>query len=779
MNDMVLFPLTKSKAPAVPKDTDWRQYKGDVDTAMIGVMIPQGVIVIDVDTYKGVTLQDVENVLGCQLDWSNAELQRTVRGGMHYAFAVPIGVDMINDSDVKGLVGFDTRSSFKGYIATGKGYENLTFLDSAKDALHCREMWPELPVEAVAALMVNKAKSEEDNDLLSILARQPIDITLEDAEMYLSKLDDSCADDRSTWLKVSQAIAHQFGDTETGLRLFNEFSARCPEKFDKRKNLRVWKSLFKNLPDNPVTFKTVIDLAGGKNSIITDKFDLLLEEAANVDTLEKYNAFKAKIKEIPKYEMADDMRSMLAGELYTAFGKSNNITKTDIKKALVVEKKPKQQDNEMTVPFWLDGWVYVEMTCEFFNTDLNYAIKREAFNAKYDRESECLFAEKNASTLALVDYRIPTVVDKMFWPGVGMIFEHEAKRMVNAYHLSGATPANSIDFEGEVAIAALLKHIEFTLEDKREQTILLDWLTYIIQNPGHRINWALLLQGAQGVGKSYFVTLLQHILGEHVRNLDPTAIAGRFTGWAHGALVVAVEEIRISGTNKYEVLDRMKPFITNATVQIEEKGRDHRTVPNFTSYLLLTNHKDAIPLTSGDRRYCVMFSRVQTEEQLYRELGGKDGAEKYFDNLFDLTKDNAPALARWFLSRQISADFKPKGRAPETKAREMMMAISTSPERDAVENLIDKHECEVINKDVLDVTWLNHLCKLEGDELPKTRTLSAILLEMGYEQIEGRRLKVSKTRAHHYIWVRAQSKIDCAPIVKSFYHEKQDEDVPF
>lgn len=779
---MVIFPLNNKKAPAVPKDTDWRDYRGEVTTPLIGAMIPNGVIVLDVDTYKGVTVADVELVLGCSLDWDNAELQRTVSGGLHYVFSVPFDVDLINGSNVFGLDGFDTRSSCKGYIATGDGYANLTFLDSAIEALHQRDLWPALPDEALARLMSVDVVDDDDEGLLSVLAEQPLDITEDEARMYLARLDDGCADDRAVWLKVTMAIGHQFGDTKLGYELFDEFCKRCPEKYDKRKNLSVWKSIFKSKRANPVTFASVIELAGGRDVIAQDKFESLFEEASNVFDLDGYNALKDKVRAVPGYELGDDMRSMIAAELFTAFGKEHGITKSDIKKALSAEKKPKKQDGEAVVPFWLDGWVYVEMTCEFANTSLNYAIKREAFNAKYDRESECIFAEKSAATLALVDYRIPTVVDKMFWPGADIIFEHEGKRMLNTYHLSGIAPCNEMDDDGQSVIDLLIAHVEFTLEDPRERDILLDWIAFVVQNPGQRINWALLLQGAQGVGKSYFVTVMQHIMGELVRNLDPTAINGRFTGWAHGALVVAVEEIRINGTNRYETLDRMKPFISNATVQIEEKGRDHRTVPNFSSYFLLTNHKDAIPLTSGDRRYCVLFSRVQSEAQLFAELGGEKGAEAYFDKLFSESERRADALAWFFMNRKISASFSAKGRAPETNARKMMMQISTSPERDAVEEAIERFNCDVINDEILDVTWLNELAEIEDFALPKSRTLSAILLEMGYEQIEGRRVKIAKTGKYHYVWLRAQSDVSHRALsekIKEVTRNFFDGDVPF
>ncbi|MGE9293369.1 MAG: primase-helicase family protein, partial [Puniceicoccales bacterium] len=335
------------------------------------------------------------------------------------------------------------------------------------------------------------------------------------------------------------------------------------------------------------------------------------------------------------------------------------------------------------------------------------------------------------------------------------------------YRQQGVEPCDVIDAEGQAAIDMLKAHIAFTLSDKREQRILLDWLAYVVQNPGKRVNWALLLQGAQGTGKSYFCVLLQQIMGEHVKNLDPKALKDRFTGWAHGAIVNVIEEIRVSGTNRYEVLDRMKPFITNDTIQIEEKGRDHRTVPNFTSYMMLTNHKDAIPLTSGDRRYCVFFSRVQSEEQLYSELGGEGAAAQYFEDLFAITRKRPDALARYLLDYKVSEDFNPTGRAPDTRARQMMMDVSTSPERLALEDAIERNRCDVINGNILDITWLNSLCDGEGEEIPKTRTLTAILLEMGYEQIERKRIKITKTGRYHYVWCKGD--IDAKSVVKNYF----------
>ena len=766
--DKVIFPCNAKKVPAVPEGTDWRDYKGEANSDIVGVMIPKGAFVIDVDTYKGVSVGDIEAVLGCALDWEAAELQQTQRGGKHYAFRVPDGVELVNGTDVLGISGFDTRSARKGYIATGKGYTDLT-LFGVIETLHDTDNLVELPKQAVEVLRANRA---EPDDLMTLVAAQLLELTDDEIKVYVEKLTAHDAD--VNWLKVGMAISHQTGGSEFGWALFDDFSKKCLAKYDKKQNRKRWESFRKNPPANPVTFASVIELVGGKQVVAVSKLEKLLEEAASIETREQYTEFKKKVSSASLVDIPEDYRSMLAGEIALGFGKGEGkgITKTEIKKALLPAKKEKRLTaNEP--PEWCKDWVYIESTCEFANTRLNYAIKREAFNAKFDRMEDCLASEASAAHMALNVYQIDTVVDKMFWPGAGTIFEHDGKPMLNAYHINGVEPCDVIDEDGQAVVDMFVDHVRFNVAEEREQRILIDWLAYVVQNPGKRVNWALLIQGAQGSGKSYFVKMLQYVLGDHVRNLDPTAIAGRFTGWAHGALVIGVEEIRISGTNRYEVLDRMKPFITNDTVQIEEKGRDHRTVPNFTSYLMLTNHKDAIPLTSGDRRYCVIFSRIQSEEQLYREKGGEKGAEEYFEKLFSETERRADALARFLLDWQLSAEFNPRGRAPDTKARQMMMSVATSPERLALEDAIAKHQCEVINDKILDVTWLNKLCEMEGDDIPKTRTLTAILLEMGYEQIEKKRVKIPSTRANHYVWIRpelcGEMENDPVDVVRSFH----------
>lgn len=766
------------KVPAIPKGEDWKSYKAEAHViahaANIGVVIPDGRVVIDLDVYKGITRQVVDTVLGVALDWESAQLQRTVSGGEHYCFTLPEGATVPQGSNLLGVDGLDTRCAGRGWICTGEGYTDLTML-GMPDAV-AEEDFPELPIAAVERLNAGMIVSDGAavSDLEQAINHQPLDdLTLEQMWHYLQKLPQSDLEAYDPWAKAGMAVHHQTGGSNDGFKLWVKWS-RESSHFDIEECRKKWPSFGKREHiAKPTRFDYVIHRAGGRQAIAADIAESWATKGADVTNADEYEALKAKLRKVSLGALAKDQRQRIAKEVYDSYGKDVGITKSAIVDAIMPPKNKGVFVDETERPEWVDEWVYVEEACEFASTRLNYSIKREAFNAKFDRMEEVVVAEKPASSFALVDCKIPTVVNSIFWPGADLIIECQGKPMLNIYRKQGVPPAESLDEEGQAVVDRLLKHIAFTLEDEREQTILLDWLTFVYQNPGQRVNWAMLLQGAQGTGKSYFAVMLQALMGELVTNLDPAAIAGRFTSWAFGSLVVVVEEVRISGQNKYEVMDRTKPFISNPTIQIEEKGRDHRTVPNFTSYFMLTNHKDALPLAAGDRRYCVMFSRVQSEEQLYRELGGKVGAENYFDALFGDLEARPDAVAHFFANRQISDHFSPRGRAPETRAKQMMMDVGMSPERLTLEDAIAQFECAVINDRVLDVTWLNTLCGAEGIELPKTRAISAILLEMGYEQIEGKRVKVQKTGKYHYVWYKQDliSAADARADAKAFHDD--------
>lgn len=632
-----------------------------------------------------------------------------------------------------------------------------------------------LPAEKDALLQYDIDKSNEfdvevddDNFLEVAIAHEPLDLSDEEVDAYLDAIVD-VAGDYSKWITVGQALHHQYRAGDDGKARWFEWSANS-DKFDARLSESKWRSFTSDKRARPLTFASVIKMVKDSGIsvgvVIRDEAKKMMESVADgvgreINCEEEYDKLRRKLSKIPAHIVALTKRQQIAQDIFDGWGKGEGMTKAAIFRELCPAKKG------VTViesPSWVHDWVFIEKSCEYHDLKFNYSIKREAFNAKFDRMEECIAAERSASSMALTDWEMRTAIDKMYFPLAESMLKYEELWYVNSYKKRGVEPCEELDEDGQRVIDMMFKHLEFTLVEPKERTILLDWMSHIVQKIGDRINWAILLQGTQGGGKTYFTRILQGILGSNATQLDPNQFTkGTFSGWAYGSVLNIVEEIRISGDNRWSIIDRMKPYITNDTIQVEEKFCDSRTVPNFTSYFLLTNYQDALPITSGDRRYCVMYSRCQSEEHLFELLGGENETNQYFVKLFNETDRRMDAICHYFMRREISADFVPKGRAPKTLSREKMIGYSVSHDSEEVKDLIAHYHCDVINETILDVTLLTKLNFEEFEpsipKLPKTAVLNRILLQLGYEKMQIR-INVPTpdgARKKHTLWRKSSA----------------------
>jgi len=209
-----VFPVTAKKRPSVkgwqtplpPNEYQW-------PTGKVGVPIPAGCFVIDLDVYKGVTRQAVEQRLGCTLPWDDALIQRTANGGEHYAFNHN-GDELMQGSDLFKLVGFDSRRAGAGFIVTGEGYTANRF---GVGALAYPGTLPALPPTAALALRKPERAAEKPTKPLT-----PQEV--ENAKSALATIDPD--EGRDDWIKVLMAVRHLFADdAETGLQVFHDWSA--------------------------------------------------------------------------------------------------------------------------------------------------------------------------------------------------------------------------------------------------------------------------------------------------------------------------------------------------------------------------------------------------------------------------------------------------------------------------------------------------------------------------------------------------------------------------
>ena len=328
--------------------------------------------------------------------------------------------------------------------------------------------------------------------------------------------------------------------------------------------------------------------------------------------------------------------------------------------------------------------------------------------------------------------------------------------MVNTFKSLNLDIPQVLSAEQQLSVDSFEHHLAFLLPNEKDRVIVRDWMAYVVQNPGKRVSWAIVVKGVHGDGKTYLSRVMEAVTGS-VNQVAGSSFGGQFNSWAQGALVVAVEEIRVSGDKKYEALDRMKPLISNSSIPIEEKGRDVRTIPNFSSYMLFTNHADALPIAESERRYCVFETPFTSRAQLYQAFGGADQSAAYYDALFDSLSAHPEALAYHLLNHVVSPSFKPSSQAPETSARTRMIEATVSSAQEALESAIETHACDIVSAALLDVTYLNNKCDMvltpSGKPtivLPKGRALGNTLRDMGYVQIEGRKARAGARVS--YIW---------------------------
>ena len=393
-------------------------------------------------------------------------------------------------------------------------------------------------------------------------------------------------------------------------------------------------------------------------------------------------------------------------------------------------------------PDWAKYWVWVTEQDGFMNIETKQVISVLSYNAKYDRFM-ARFADENgnvpkASQQALTVWDTKPVDRSIYLPAMDLLFTMDGMRCINNYRqdLAPDTPER-ISKDDQRAIEIVERHARLLIPDERERRLFLDYLSYCVRRPGAKIRWALLMKGIPGDGKTAFATLMSHVMGHpNVRNLNSNTLEGSdFSGWAVGQCMVAIEEVKLDGHNRYDVYNKLKPYITNDVVEVHSKGRDPYNVPNTSNYLLLTNYDDALPIDENDRRIFYVRSPFASKEQLFARIKSDTGLDPgdYFDELFDMAiKPHAGALRRWLLERELSPEFKADGRAPVTSHREMLVDMSKAEDELAV-----MQELEVGGKGVYaGLVSVTHLVPMVKDrhgglEL-RTRRVSTILANLGW-----------------------------------------------
>lgn len=457
------------------------------------------------------------------------------------------------------------------------------------------------------------------------------------------------------------------------------------------------------------------------------------------------------------------VRSMLAEALKVRLGKlGSKAGIADCRKLIAPPKR--ERTSLLAKGHWSDGWVYVTDEDAFYRLDSEEVLSMQSFNAKFNRllpPAEDGEFRKNAAWVALEECAVPTVTRRVYLPWAAELFDLNGVACANSFRPSSMPAvADSFSDEGLALIGRIRRHVDLICGGRKDVAeVLISWMAFQVQQPGRKVRWAPVIKGVEGDGKTLLGRVLSACLGmPNVKIVGPQVLGTSFQDWAHGACVAVLEEIRLSGHNRFEVLDTLKPYVTNNEISIHPKGAKPFDVINTQNYMAFTNHSDALPIGETDRRWFVIFTPMTSITDL-QNVVGELGA--YFDSIYDPLERLAGEVRKWLMEWELHPQFKPNGRAMDTEEKSSMIAMSVSSEEDFVKEAI-RQGGEGIGEQVVVVSALVAAVNSLGvDEPVSFKTAALTLKKMGWIKVEG---QIKWRQKAVRVWVKGLSPSDSALI---------------
>lgn len=574
---------------------------------------------------------------------------------------------------------------------------------------------------------------DEDGDLADY--QLGTDFTDEELQKFLDVLDPDTGYDY--WLQVGQALHHHFEGDPRGLELWDEWSERSFD-YNPSECRSKWKSFRLDRSGKSVTAKTLAHWAQDalREQSKASFEDVLkeIEACTDVASISDGTLIKTVANRVTDPGQFDRVIDKLR-EKVKEFGASIRVE--TLRKML--RKSVQKSVKGGQLPDWCSCYVYVTDDDQFYNTDIHLSVTERGFNALFNRLIGSQGAESvSAARFALDTLQMPVANRFTYLPASPPIVERNGITLVNKYNSKGVPAIPSITTsEEDEAIETVENHFKMLFPDDREREILISYFAYTVQALDHRVNWAPLIHGGEGAGKTFCMELMRNVLGmQNVTPINAKQLRGEFTSWAEGRKLVVFEEIRLSGQNRYEILDTLKPYITNNLVDVRRMRTDPYMVENVTNYLMFTNYGDALPLAAGDRRYFVLSTSLMSGGAIKRFNLNNPG---YYDKLFTAIKEHPGALLKWLTEWILHPEFVPHKHAPETNSKQVMREGGHDDAFDGLEAFLNSSPAWDISNELLCLKSLTDLVSagsFDGRaidfELPASNRMKPLLLQLGF-----------------------------------------------
>jgi len=740
---------TSGKAASSTNPDTWSTYDDVADEMLMGAY--DGIGLILGDDVQGIDLDDCRDPATGELTELAQEVLDNVDG---YAEVSPSGTGIklfsktnLDATRTKKEVGVELYKDGRYFTVTGhriNGHDALPVFEQDLGWL-VEKVWNE-ELQAMDPLsdageraLMNYKGPLEDWDLDRVI------------DEILPYLDPNCGYDE--WLRIGQVMHHQGEGADDWCEAWDKWSepgdtwaeSVCAQKWDSF-------NLARSKGRGVLTLATLIRQTKSKRdaALLSERDEVMAQVCSAISYCADARSLQEKVAAAVANNplLCDVEREQIAAAIQ-AKAKDLGVKLPIATVRTWVRDRVRQGNSAM--PDWAQPWVFVTEGDKFFNMNTKQEVTSQGFRAMFNRymPTQPFTGQRVRADLYCTEqWGMPVVSHKCYMPGLGAIFGMLGQEWVNLYRPESVPEIpNDYSQENLDAIDVVKRHLETYLSDQRERALLMSWVAWNVQHPGSKIRWSPYVHGVPGDGKSFFLELLGCAMGgQNVRALNGSTLESNFTDWAMGYAVVGVEEMKQHGLNRYDIMNRLKPFITNSQVEIHPKGKASYTAPNVSNYIIFSNYLDGAPVDEDDRRYMFLSSRMTTDE------AKRLTEEGYFKHLFTAVQEHAGAIRKWLLEYQLHPEFDANGRAPLTKIRETVLELSKSEFQLTAESLLEDGG-EGYCSDVVSTSHLTQAIKNAIDIKPATSQVQTLMARLGFRRAFEKQKKWSGRPTK--IWVKS------------------------
>ena len=396
---------------------------------------------------------------------------------------------------------------------------------------------------------------------------------------------------------------------------------------------------------------------------------------------------------------------------------------------------------------WFKRFIYVAEGDLFFDVKTHQDYSRQTFNALFRGtpcysvhnktrkiEAATFFDENRAAMGSYVANALT------YSPGDTELLKRSGVAYVNKWRNERPSAVTS-------DASPWLEHLRRMIPIDFEREHVLNVMAYKRQNPGRKINHAVLHTGLPGSGKdTLWAPFLWSIGGSSLKNIAVARaeeVAGAW-GYTYESEVIVLNEIRYRrGDDRRAMENNLKPVIAAPPelLMVNKKQQHPYYVVNRIFVLAFSNERAPITIPADDRRWFVVWSQAPRLPD--------DNAARLWDWY---GKGGFEAVAAYLDARDVSA-FNPGAVPPITDAKLAMVDLGMSGGEAFIADMV-RDRVGPFSRGVVGSPWfdvLAQIARITSGHKPTREALFVALRDSGWQDIG--RVMSREHRTPKHLWI--------------------------